>query len=378
VPGTSHRVLHLLAPAPFGGLEKVVLTLAAAQAERGTAVVAVPVVTSDPATHPVVGALRDAGIATEPLHMPARAYRAEVRAVRRRLDEHDIDILHTHGYRPDILALPIGWRRPVARVSTTHGFTGGGARNRFYEWLQRGALRRFDAVVAVSERMRRQLIDSGVPAARTHAIPNAWLPPSDLPGRREARRALGLADLPDDATVLGWVGRMSHEKAPDVMVEAFARAAAPRLHLSMIGSGPMEAALRRRAAEAGLGDRVRWHGVVEGAGRYMRAFDALFITSWTEGTPMTLLEAIGADVPVVPTAVGGIPDVVSGREAVLVEAGDLDALAAAARSLHEGKDEGRTRAERARARVERELAVEPWLARYDRVYDSATRHALSS
>lgn len=349
--------------------------LAGAQAERGWPVMVVPVVTTDPARHPVVGELRDAGIPTEPLHLSARAYRAEIRAVRRLLREHDAHLLHTHGYRSDALALPIGWRLPVARVSTTHGFTGGGSRNQLYEWLQRRALRRFDAVVAVSERMRRDLVDAGVPAARTRTVRNAWLPRTDLASRADAREAL---ELSEGTTVLGWVGRMSREKAPDVMIEAFGQTDAPDLRLSMVGTGPMEAELRDRAAREGLADRVRWHGVVEGAGRLMRAFDALFITSWTEGTPMTLLEAIGAGVPVVTTAVGGIPDVVSDEEAVLVEAGDAAALAAAARSVHEGDPESDARAERARARLERELAVEPWLERYARVYASARRRALSS
>src|SRR5690606_15843008 len=105
------------------------------------------------------------------------------------------------------------------------------------------------------------------------------------------------------------------------------------------------------ARQDGSGGRVHWHGVVTGAGRYLRAYDVLVISSWTEGTPIVLLEAMAAGVPVVTTAVGGIPDVVSDAEAVLVPPGDVQAMAAAFGSILGGSsDAARVRADAARAR----------------------------
>ncbi|MDT8342165.1 MAG: glycosyltransferase, partial [Longimicrobiales bacterium] len=252
-------------------------------------------------------------------------------------------------------------------------FTGGGARNRFYEWLQRRSFRRMDAVVAVSEALRRELEAGGVPAAHVHLVRNAWSPPADLLVRAAARAALGLpAGATDQQPLVGWVGRMTEEKAPDVALRAFldlaGRVGPSAPHLVLVGDGRMRAALAAEAAASGAGDRVHFPGVVPDAGRLLKAFDVLILSSWTEGTPMVLLEAMAAEVPVVTTAVGGIPDVVSDAEAHLVPAGDVSGLA---RALEDVMTNGAAAAERAaaaRRRLERDLSVEDFAHRYGEIY----------
>ena len=82
--------------------------------------------------------------------MPGRAYLRERAAIARLLREVRPDVVHTHGYRPDVLDAGVARGQGIAVVTTVHGFTGGGWKNRVYEWLQCRAFRRFDAVVAVS------------------------------------------------------------------------------------------------------------------------------------------------------------------------------------------------------------------------------------
>ena len=318
---TAPSVLHLAAPADFGGLESVVLALTRGQLDAGQHVTVASFINPDRTSHPFVAALEAADIPARTLRVPPRGYLEERRTVRELISELRPDIVHTHGYRSDVVDSGVARGMGVATVTTVHGFTRGAGRGKVYEWIQRRWFRRFDAVVVVSSPLRGELIEAGVPEERVHVVRNAWRAARAPLSRAQARTALG---LDPDAPVVGWVGRLSTEKGPDVMVEALAVCDAQGVTLSVIGAGPMEPELRALAAERRVEDRIRWHGIVPDAGRYLAAFDALLMTSWTEGTPIVLLEAMSAGVPVVTTAVGGVPDVVSEREAVLVPAGDAD------------------------------------------------------
>src|SRR5713101_3623616 len=83
-------------------------------------------------------------------------------------------VVHTHGYRPDVVDAGAARRLGIPTVTTVHGFTGGGWKNRFYERVQRRSHRRFDAVVAVSRPLVEQLLRDGVPPRRLHLVQNAW------------------------------------------------------------------------------------------------------------------------------------------------------------------------------------------------------------
>src|SRR5690606_13389587 len=150
----SLRIVHLLAPARYGGCESVVLTLARGQSAAGHQVTVVCSFTETPDGEPFWEQLaRLPGVCAVPLVLGARQYVAERRAVRNVLRALKADVLHTHGYRSDVLASPLARAMGIATVTTVHGFTGNGFRNRAYEWLQRRAYRRFDSVVAVSAKL---------------------------------------------------------------------------------------------------------------------------------------------------------------------------------------------------------------------------------
>jgi glycosyltransferase involved in cell wall biosynthesis len=273
-------------------------------------------------------------------------------------------VLHSHGYHADLVAAWAARTVPNPTVSTVHGFTGGRAKNRLYEWLDCRALRRFDAVVAVSAPLRLRLLEAGIPRERLHVVPNAYAAGPAPSDRREARGRLG---LPAEGTVVGWVGRLSPEKAPDIFLEAIGRTHLD-VRASIIGDGIMRPALQAQARLLGITDRVHWHGEVPEAGRILPAFDVMLMSSRTEGTPIVLFEAMAAGVPVISTAVGGIPDVVGDGEALLVPPEHPDLLAHALQSVLDAPDAARVRAERARARLAAGYGIEQWLDRYDEIY----------
>jgi glycosyltransferase involved in cell wall biosynthesis len=313
----------------------------------------------------LVGVLEAAGATVCQLALPDRAYLREYREVRDWLRLHRPDILHTHGYRVDVIAGRAARGQGIATVSTLHGFTGGDWKNRMYERIQLHTLRRADAVIAVSRPIRERLVGIGFEDGKIHVIPNAWGSPSSPLPRAEARAALG---IPPEARVLGWVGRLSREKGADLLLEALARVQDGAVTCSVIGDGPRRSELVAQAEALGLSGRVRWHGLVPDAARFLPAFDAFVLSSRTEGTPIALFEAMAAGVPIVATRVGGVPDVVSPEEALLVPSEDPAALATAVDALLAEPDDAARRALAAAARLAGTFALEPWLRRHDALY----------
>ena len=366
--GRPLSVLHVVAPAEAGGLESVVRMLAAGLHGRGHSV---RVLTVEEAPlrdgHPFASALQDAGVEVVRLPLPPRAYLRERAAAVELCRRIRPDVVHVHGERPDVVIAGPGRGLGIPTVSTAHGFSGEGLRRILYDALHRAALRRHDAVIAVSPPLLQLLTGRvGVPRERVHYLPNAYDASSAAAlGRREARAALG---LPPDERVVCWVGRLSPEKGGDVLVDAVAQLADVPFVVSVVGGGPERAALERRAAAHGVAHRFRWHGTVQGAARLYPAFDAFVLSSRSEGMPIALFEAMAAGVPVVASAVGGVPDVVTPAEALLVAPDQPAALAAAIRLTLDEPREAAARAAAARARLATEFAPGPWLARHEALY----------
>lgn len=367
-------VLHVVAPTRFGGLESVVRLLAAGQLRRGLSVRVAAVLSDlDDSPHPFVQALGDEGIPTNTFRLSHRDYRGERDAVRSLCRQHRPDVVHTHGFRSDVVDGPVARAEGIAIVSTCHGFIDSHRRGRFYQWLQRRALRRFDAAIAVSASVEARLRAANIPAAKIHLVPNCFSQQGGTLTREVARQKLHLPDEP----AIGWVGRLSSEKGADVALEAFARLKHPGARLVIIGEGREEEALRLRAVQLGVSERVHWCGPIPRAGEHFRAFDVFLLSSRSEGTPIALFEAMAADVPIVATRVGGVPDVVDASSAQLVDSEDTTAMATALAQVLAYPELARIRAARARKRLVDSFDEEQWLARYESIYRAVARRCLS-
>jgi glycosyltransferase involved in cell wall biosynthesis len=258
----------------------------------------------------------------------------------------------------------------VPIISTVHGFTGGGWKKRVYEWIQCRALRGFDAVVSVSMPLAERLAEKGIPRDRLHIIPNVYGGGTSFVSSAEARATLG---VPRGVMHVGWIGRLGREKGADVLIDGLSRLAERDLVVSIVGEGRERRALERLVATHGLEKIVRFHGMVPDAARLVRAFDVVAISSRTEGTPVVLLEAMAGGVPVIASRVGGIPDVVTEREALLVPPEQPDLLASALAAVLRAPRSAAARAARASARLATVGAVEPWLRRHEELYYAVQR-----
>ncbi len=369
-------VLHVVAPAAIGGLERVVRTLAVGHARRGHRITVVAVIPGEPSSpqaaggHPFVAELEGSGVNVIPVYVSPRAYWRERQAVAEACEQCDPDIVHTHGYRPNVVDAGVALARGLPIVTTVHGYTGGQWRNRVYEGIQRHVARRFDAVVAVSQSLAERLVASGVRGSRLHVVPNAYEAADVFLPRPEARAVFG---VPDDAVVAGWVGRLSREKGLDVLIAALPLLQDQRVMVVVCGDGPERSKLESQAKALGVAGAMRWLGAVPDVKRLFRGFDLFVLSSRTEGTPITLFEAIDAEIPVVATTVGGVPSVVRDAEARLVVPQDPRALADAMRDVRDDAHAARVRAEGARRRLVTTFALDPWLDRYEAVYRAVRR-----
>ncbi|MDQ3809881.1 MAG: glycosyltransferase [Chloroflexota bacterium] len=351
-------------------MESVVRLLAVEQCRTGSVARVAAIITDDIAEHPFLSALRDAEVEVLATRLPGRAYlreRAWVGELCRRLRPH---VVHTHGYRPDVLDAGVARGLGIPTVTTVHGFTGGDWKNRLYERVQRAAFRRFDAVVAVSRPLARSLEADGVRADRLHLLPNAYSQPTLLLDRASARRALS---TPANHFLIGWVGRVSREKGPDILVRALPELTDLPLAVSFVGDGRELPLVKQLTDTLDVGSRVRWHGTMRDAGRLFPAFDVLVLSSRTEGMPIVLFEAMAAGVPIIAARVGGVPDVLGPEEALLTPAEDPAALAAAIRQVYDNPAGAAARARAACVRLARQFSVAPWVAAYGRIYHQAQR-----
>ena len=357
------RILQVTAPGPVGGLESVVAALSVGLARRGHEVTVTAAVGNGFAPHPLLDLLSGAGVR---VIRTGRGYWAEMAVLRRAARDTGAEVVHSHGYRSDVLTRVAAHAGRFPTVATVHGFTGGGMKNRAYERLQLFALRGFDAVVPVSAPLAGRLQAAGIPPRRLHLVPNAYAPLFRPEDRVTARRRLG---LPEEGKVIGWVGRLSREKGPDVAIRALAGVRDRNWVAVFLGDGPERPALERLAAEQGVASRIRWMGTWSGAGAVMAAFDVLLLSSRTEGTPVVLLEAAAAGVPIVATAVGGVPDLLNDAEGTsLAPPDDPAALAERLASVLDRPEEALRLASTRYDRLAAPASLEAWLDLYEAIY----------
>lgn len=192
-------------------------------------------------------------------------------------------------------------------------------------------LRSADAVVAVSEDLKRHILDLGASAEKVRVVYRGVDAERFKPGdRAEARRKLG---LPAEGRVLVWVGRMAPVKAVHVLIDACAilKERGVEVRVCLVGSGELFSNLKAQVGRRELGDRIMFPGPVDHAQLpdWFRAADLTVLPSLSEGVPNVLLESIACGTPFVASGVGGIPEIADERRDRLVEPGDPHVLAEA-------------------------------------------------
>jgi len=270
------------------------------------------------------------------------------------------DLVHTHTAKAGTVGRAAALLAAVpVRVHTFHGHVLSGyfgpAATALFRRIEAALARRTTLLIAVSPRQREELIALGVAERERIAVIPLGLDLS--PFLTCAHRAGGLRaelGLSPRTPLVGLVGRLVPIKGVDCFLRAAAllRERIPEVRCIVVGDGPEREALEGQAAALGLEDGVRFLGWRHDLPAVYADLDLLALSSRNEGTPLCLLEAMAAGVPVVAAGVGGIPDLVQDRvTGRLTPPRDAAALASAMGEVLADRDAAAAYAAAARAAV---------------------------
>lgn len=308
--------------------------------------------------------LRQAGIETLVIDESKNGFSAILRKSRSYLDGKDVDIVHSHRRKENVLAgLLKRSRHTVCAVQTVHGaaepFTGiKWLKDRIHSVLNGLVTERyFDLVIPVSNDLRALLSES-LTRGQLTTVHNSIDLTTLVPSRSadEMRRTL---NLPASQPVIGSAGRMVPVKGFDIYLEAAKEILKdmPQATFLLAGDGPLSEQLKQLAGRLGIEDRVRFLGFRNDITDILNCLDIFVVSSHHEGIPTVVLEAMALGKAVVATSVGGINEMIEPDvSGVLVKPGDFRTIAAACEKLAGDADLRRNLGGAARAAVEREFS----------------------
>jgi glycosyltransferase involved in cell wall biosynthesis len=367
MPSWPPRLLLAVDSLEVGGAERHVVDLALALHRKGYGVEVACSVAGG-----LSESLEAAGVPVWPLTgrlVKRRVSPAYARGIRRLLRGGGFDLVHAHIFASAAAAAIATLGKGLPLVITEH--TEASWQTWRTRWISRWAHRRARHTIAVSTPIERRLIErDGVPSDLVTLIPNAVIPaPDETPD--------SASTLPDgwpEGPLIGVVARLQPEKGVANFLQAATRVSRifPEAGFLVVGDGPLREELLSLAERLGISKRVRFLGYRTDSRALMGLMDVLVVPSLTEGSPLIVLEAMAAGIPVVASAVGGIPDQLRhGEEGILVPPDDPDALGEALGALLRDPAYARRLGETGRLRTENEFSHETLVRRIEVVYRAA-------
>ncbi len=294
--------------------------------------------------------------------------------LRRLIKSGDFDIVHCHQYSPYTYGWFAHWGTGARVVFTEHG--------RFHPDEYRKKARLINPIIAhtshkliaISAATREALAEyEYLPRDKMAVIYNGIAPLTVNEDKRGILKTeLGLHP---GETVIGTVARMDAVKNQALMLKA-TRALLDKkykVRLLLVGDGPERENLEALAAELTLGESVIFTGFQSQPARFLSLMDIFLLSSFTEGTSMTLLEAMSLGIPTVATRVGGTPEIVAdGETGILTESDNLDEFTDALKLLFEHPDKRERMAHKAKQRFSERFSVSQMVEQYQKLYEAAT------
>lgn len=367
---TPLSICHVLWSVELGGAERVVLDLARVQRASGHHV---SVLTLSNTTGAMAAEFRSAVDTFDAV--PKRAHGTDPALplrLARWFRSHRTQVVHTHNELPLIYAAPAGRLVRVAVVHSKHGIVGVSRRA---HWLRRAAARAADVFVAVSAATAEVATANRECApAQLRVVTNGTdlsRFPAPAGERARIRDELG---IPADARVLVTVGRLVAEKNHALLLRAVAPLLREDRRLVLVGDGALRGELRALVDRLEGGRFVHLTGARQDVPALLASADAYVLSSDSEGLPVGLLEAWAAGLPVVATAVGGIPAALENEETgILVAPRDEPALRAALARVLEPDAALVRMAERGCRHAKETYSAEQMSAAYLSLYASCLR-----
>ena len=321
------RVLHLGSPTGIYGAERWILALAKHLPPDQVDSVIGTIQDLPGETPQLCRHAAKLGFQTTTIEALGRVNLQAISRLRESIRDLAIDVVHTHGYKTDLIGAFAVRGTNSLIVSTPHGWSHKAGLNlRIYEALDRVAFAFHDATVPLSEDLYHGLRNLPWLGQKLHLILNG-VDVSEIDNVDGTTPELSRLQA-QGKTIIGYIGQLIPRKGLDVLLLAFERSGLEDSHLCIVGEGPERARLEMQAHALGLDERVTFFGYREDRLDFLAGFDVFVLPSTLEGIPRCLMEAMTARVAVVATDIPGCRDIVAdGVTGLLFPPGDVDALA---------------------------------------------------
>ena len=359
------RVMQLVLSLSPGGTERLVIEIVRALSDRIDSVVCCLDQPGEWAEELAAMGVPVIALSRQPGFHPGLAMR-----LAKELKDRQIDIVHCHHYSPYVYGLLASVMKPTVQlVFTEHGRLSDAAPSRKRRFVNPLLSRWPGKLCAVSADLKNHMVAEGFPARRVGVTYNG-IDPGQRPTaaqRASARTALG---LPDDAFVVGTVGRLDPVKNLHMLLQshAFLVSKHPQVRTVIIGDGSERAGLEAHAQALGITQSITFAGYRADVRQLMAAFDVYANSSQYEGVSLTILEAMASALPVVATRVGGNPEVVIDQETGFLVPSLARSLSDAIGTLIYDERRRRAMGDAGRFRVKRHFSIARMVEAYAGVY----------
>ena len=321
--------------------------------------------------HPFVRAVQKQGLYVFRINESNRFDRSVIAQVRRLIEKEKIDIVHTHEVRSDIIGLIVGKLSGVPVMTTLHGWIDNGFRGKVLTRLDKCILRFFDHVISVSEKMKKQVLNYGVRQDKMTILHNALVLENYQPNSADKafRREL---EISDTTLLIGNIGRLSPEKGQLDFIKAAATVLKEHQNTKfvLIGKGDEEHQLRRLVKNLGIEKEIIFLGYRSDMFNVYNSLDLVVQSSYTEGMPNVILEALAMKVPVIATDVGGTSEaVINDETGILIQPGKPEKLSQKILEFINNKDIFKKMTEKGRKLVECKFNIEERTKKLSLIYD---------
>jgi glycosyltransferase involved in cell wall biosynthesis len=364
------RVLQIISSSGMYGAEAVILNLSRfLNAGQHCSVVGVFSNSSAP-NHQLHERAVKEGIESHLIPCKGQVDRTTIAYIRELAVHTGADVVHAHGYKADIYVYLALRESGIPFVSTCHTWYDNDVSVFLYGVADRFVLRKYARVVAVSDEVRMRLLKAGVREGKIHLVRNGIdLRPFDnvVPSLRNVSGT-------DSTLIVGLIGRLSVEKGIDIFLRAAARVAGefPSAKFVVVGEGADRDKLELLIDELKIRGNVSMLGRRDDMPAIYASLDVMVSSSRQEGLPMAILEGMASGLPLVATAVGEVPTVVTdGRSGVLVPPEDVESLAAGILDLLQNSAKRLRLGAAAKQLIKEEYSAERMTADYLRVYAEA-------
>ena len=245
------------------------------------------------------------------------------------IKKYNISVVHTHEPKSDIIGYIASLFCDVKLISTVHGWISNSKRDTFYNKLDILLLKKFDKVIVVSNLMKSQLGKEGIQVKKLELLYNSIV----IENYRKFKSSNIIEKILNKKLaepVIATIGRLNPEKGHKDFIDAINVVIKKGFSASfvLIGDGIEKNALQKSVKKYSLESHVFFTGYIQDIAKVYNEIDLLVLPSYTEGLPNVVLESLLMEVPVIATAVGGTPEILTHNQSgVLVEPGNFNELA---------------------------------------------------